>query len=477
MWKDLLDAESGRRQQADEDNQKFREEIMRLKGDTSSTLSQNNQTNGHRTHRRDLSSTRLSENFRGEDQRTGGTSGASTLVEQLRHENAELRREVGAQTSMLTSRNREKEHLWQQIEDLKLGLRRGDGVRSIAGDSILERSASRAHGRSASRASDVTRVTHMSDIERESYETKNGELRDQISELKLENQDLVREMERLLDGYDHADQQAVEDLRTMQSDRDQALRLYEDLEVNFRDLKDEAQRSIDTLDDELEQKSEEMLHVQNELSNLSEESEALRVEVRSMSERLVRIDDDVQAKARKIQDLELENEDVNREIESLERSLSETNAKHERLSVELESRQSEIAFLREDQDGDKIKIGDLETAIATTKTNLTSERDRVRDLETRLAEERHQREVIGSKEKQEVQKIMNDLNREISDLKEESRHLKKSLQTQETEAAMWKGRLNALETSLREMLGDRKGSKLSFLVVRTAFLHWTNVCH
>ena len=52
----------------------------------------------------------------------GGSAAASsaTLVEQLKHENAELRRDLGAQTSMLASRHRERERLQQEIEGLKL---------------------------------------------------------------------------------------------------------------------------------------------------------------------------------------------------------------------------------------------------------------------------------------------------------------------------------------------------------------------
>ena len=411
------------------------------------------------------------------------SAASSTLIEQLQHENAELRREVGAQTSMLTSRNREKERLYQEIEDLKIGQRRGGGSRSVTGDSILDRSASRAHGRSTSRASDATRITQLSDAERETYETKNDELRDQISKLRLENQTFTREIESLLDELDQSNQakaelqnlrlqledateQARQDILSMQRERDEALELQEDAENNFNSLKEEAQQRIYGLEEEVEQKSDFIERLETELANSDEMSNTLRNEVRMLSEGLNRVEAEVQAKIRRIQEVELENEDINRELESIEKLLLEVNGKNEKLGIELESRQSECAFLREEQDGCMLKIGDLEAAVKAANANLSSEKDRNSDLEARLAEERHQREVVGTKEKQEVQKMLNDLNRELSTSKDDLRKHKTTLEQREVEITTWKERLVELETSLREVLGDPMGSKASFLTVR-----------
>lgn len=410
------------------------------------------------------------------------SAASSTLIEQLQHENAELRREVGAQTSMLTSRNREKERLYQEIEDLKIGQRRGGGSRSVTGDSILDRSASRAHGRSTSRASDATRITQLSDAERETYETKNDELRDQISKLRLENQTFTREIESLLDELDQSNQakaelqnlrlqledateQARQDILSMQRERDEALELQEDAENNFNSLKEEAQQRIYGLEEEVEQKSDFIERLETELANSDEMSNTLRNEVRMLSEGLNRVEAEVQAKIRRIQEVELENEDINRELESIEKILLEVNGKNEKLGIELESRQSECAFLREEQDGCMLKIGDLEAAVKAANANLSSEKDRNSDLEARLAEERHQREVVGTKEKQEVQKMLNDLNRELSTSKDDLRKHKTTLEQREVEITTWKERLVELETSLREVLGDPMGSKASFLTV------------
>lgn len=492
VWKDLLEQETARREQADEENKKLREEIFRLKTETASSSGVpglNHTTNIYNiTKKRQGSPSRprsgLSERV---DDRNATLSSASTLVvedlrrdcEQLRHENAELRREVGAQTSMLTSRNREKERLYQEIEDLKLGQRRGE---SIAGDSIFERSASRAHERSLSRASAGTKQTSMSDAEREDFENKNAELRDRINSLKIQNQDLQRELESCMEDFETAVEQkkqaetlvtelqealgvAENDLITMQSDRDEALQGQEEAEIMFESLRKEAQDELDGFAAEAEEANAEIERLQNELADTTENFNALQNEMREMSEGIVRLEDDHENKAKRIQDLERELDDANRELEQMEKNLVEINGKVNRLTVQQESSQGEIAFLREEQDGDKIKIGDLEAAIRSAEQSLQEERERSKELDQRLANERHQREVVAGKEKQEVQHFINELNREASGAKDEARRLRKSLTSREVEAAEWKQRLMELENNLREALGDLNGTRSSLLNV------------
>lgn len=491
VWKDLLEQETARREQGDEENKKLREEIFRLKTEASNSgiPGLNHTTNIYNiTKKRQVSPSRprsgLSDRL---DDRNGTFSAASTLVEelrkeseQLRHENAELRREVGAQTSMLTSRNREKERLYQEIEDLKLGQRRGG---SVAGESIFERSASRAHERSLSRASAGTRQTTVTDSEREDFENKHAELRDGINSLKIHNQDLQRELESCMEDFETAVEQKKEaeilatelqealevaenDLLTMQSDRDEALRGQEEAEIMFESLRKEAQEELDGFAVEVEEANAEIERLQGELADTTENFNALQNEMREMSEGVVRLEDDQENNLRRIQDLERDLEEVNRELEQMEKNLVESNEKNNRLSVQQESSQSEIAFLREEQDGDKIKIGDLEAAIRNTEQSLREEKERTKELEERLADERHQREVVAGREKQEVQQFVNNLNREASNAKDEARRLRKSLTSREVEAAEWKQRLMELESNLREALGDLSGTRSSLLNVR-----------
>jgi hypothetical protein len=469
MWQDMLDAETAAREQAEEENRNLREEILRIK------VEMNSVTDGTgRPGRGGPKSSVVSHSTTSDrelERRLGvPSSTSSTLVELelLKQENAELRREVSAQTSMLTSRNREKERLYQEIEDLKL--QRREGSRSATGDSIFERSASRAHARSSSRASNGTRASRASDPERENLETRNGELRDQVSTIKLENQTLrgqldeyVTELEALDKAYQADVDQAEEEIENLQQERDQALQIVEERELALQDLKMEAQEEIDALGDELDQKIDECQRLEAELRNQEENLKALQAEMRSASEGIIRLEEDAQSNLRKYKAVQQELDDANKEIESLEKNLFEANSKVQRLTVQLESSQNEIAFLREEQDGDKIRISDLESEWKTCQMNLQSEKERTKELETRLTEERHQREVVGGKEKQEVQRIMNELNREASAAKDEVRKLKKTLSAREIEVATWKERYMELENGLREALGDLNGTRSSML--------------
>jgi chromosome segregation ATPase len=396
------------------------------------------------------------------------TSSSTLMVELelLKQENAELRKEVSAQTSMLTSRNREKERLYQEIEELKLGQRR-DGSRSVAGDSIFDRSVSRAQMRNGSEISDGT---GSRDMDREELEARNGQLRDQVSTLKLENQAIrdqlasyTRELEALDKAYQADVDQAEEEIANLQHERDQAIQMADERDAAFQDLRAEAQEELDTLGEELDQKILECQRMGEDLRNQDESLRVLQAEMRSASEGIIRLEEDAQNNLERYKAVQQELEETNREMESLEKSLFEANTKVQRLTVQIESSQNEIAFLREEQDGDKIRIGDLESELKTYQMSLHSEKEKTRELEQRLADERHQREVVGSKEKQEVQRIMNELNREASAAKEEARRLKKSLSTQEIETTTWRERLMDLENNLRETLGDLNGSRSSLI--------------
>ncbi|KZZ90915.1 anucleate primary sterigmata protein B [Ascosphaera apis ARSEF 7405] len=475
MWKDMLGAETAAREQAEDENKRLRYEILRLKGEPTSARGSRLGTQSvlSRSTILDRESTR---NSRHGKMTADQNSDATAEIELLRQENAELRREVSAQTSMLTSRNREKERLYQEIEELKLHQRR-DGNRSIGDDSILERSISRTgRDRAMSRTSgdrpkSSQTPPHFTDAERESLETKNGELRDQVSALKIENQNsraqfeqLMAQMESYEQGYQADMQSAEEEMQALIQERDQAYASVEEHEIALQDLRNEAQDEIDALGDELEEKYDECERLETELRNQQENLEALQAEIRSANEGINRLEEDAQANLQKYKNVQAELDDANRELESLEKSLYEANRKVETLTVQQESSQNEIAFLREEQESDKIRIGDFEAELKTCQIDYQSERDRARELEIRLIEEREQREAIDNQEKQEVQRAMNELNRELSTTKDEARKLKKSLSAAQLEATTWKERLFELEQSLRETLGDLTGSRSSLIM-------------
>ncbi|KAL4792294.1 hypothetical protein BDV19DRAFT_368889 [Aspergillus venezuelensis] len=472
MWKDMLEAETAAREQADDENRRLREELMRVRSEASYPITPAAAPlrTGHRNRGDSMVSYSAASDRDFHRNAATGSSTSSTLVEEVRllqQENAQLRRDLSAQTSMLSSRNKEKERLYQEIEELKLGQHRD---RSIAGDSILDRSASRAQGRPSSRISEQTGHSPIDDAEREDWEVRNGQLRDQVSTLKLENQairqeldEYIRELETMDNNYQADVEKADEAIANLEQERDQAVQMAEERDAAFQDLRAEAQEELDTLGDELDEKIEECQQLTDNLRRQEEEFRALQADLRSTTEGIIQLEEDAQSNLQRYKAVQQELEQCIGENESLEKNLHESNSKIQRLEVQIESSHNEIAFLREEQDGDKIRIGDLESELKTYQVGLQSEREKARELEERLAEERHQREVVGSKEKQEVQRIMNELNREASAAKDESRKLKKSLSAQEIETNTWRDRLTDLENNLREILGDISGSRSSLI--------------
>lgn len=484
MWKEDLEDERARReqvetrcQQAEADCEKLREEVQRLR-EQNQQMQQNAMVNHHihKSH----STRRLHQSFAarsntGSDANeqnaplsAGGTS--STLVDQLQNDNEKLQRDLHAQASMLTSRNRENLRLREENEGLKLTIRRGD-TGSIAGDSILERSISRNHMRSASRASGGTRMTQMSDPERDDLESKHAALRDELSQLKLSYKELDDQLNGHLDMLETAENKIKEcekeieaqneDLQALSLERNEALEFLQDKEQECEELRQEALDTVQRLEIQLEQTQNERDRILNDLENTTEDFNALQHEMKSVSESLVQLEDDRDASLRRIQNLESELSDANQELSRQDKLLNDERSKNERLDIQLESCQGEIDFLREEQEGDKIKIGELEAAFNNAQIQLEDEKERLRDLEQRISEERQQRDALVTQEKQEVEKIMNDLNTQLSKLKEDARKLRKTLSSKEVEATTWKQRYDELEKHLRDALGNPDGTRSS----------------
>ncbi|KAL5601479.1 hypothetical protein BROUX41_002543 [Berkeleyomyces rouxiae] len=482
VWKDLLEQETSRREQADEDNRRLRDELFRLRQQEMNAGSKKNINGQHQgSPMRPMSEMSIEL-----DKST--LAGSASMVdelrresEQLRHENAELRREVGAQTSMLTSRNREKERLYQEIEDLKMAQRRGNPAPSTV-DSLLDRSASRAgvRERAHSRASGTQITAVEEDPDREELENTIAGLRDNLNGMKLQNQELSLELEKCMQDFEVAIEArkqsdgllmglqedmdiAMNDLVALQAERDEALGEQAEMEAEFEALRKEAQEEIDALESEADQHTAEIQRLTVELTERAENFEALQAEMRRMSEAVVRLEDDAEEKLRRIREMEAELESSNKELEDLEHKLLEANEKSNRLGVQQESSAGEIAFLREEQESDKIRIGDLEAALANTQQSLRDEKDRVKELDQRLSSERQQRELVATKEKEEVQQFVNELNREATTAQDEARRLRKMLTSREVEATEWKERLMELENNLRVALGDLNGTRSSLL--------------
>lgn len=477
MWQDLLNAETGRREQSEEDVRKLREELAALRIDRASPAA-------HRLEKRPSRNSRLSFPQSVEEESSysngiTGTESSHTLVENLRHENAELRRDLGAQTSMLTSRNRERERLQQEIEDLKLLQRKSDGARSLAGDSIFERSISRAHQRAPSRGG-VSDHTGVTDAERDDWERKEGQLRDQNAELRLKYQDLERthnthlQYVSALEGdfqeMENDLNDATEDLKALVTERDDALQSSEELQNEYQRLEQEAvaeieklEKEVDDLHAQLQGALKKAQKTQTKLDHTSDGYKGLQGELREITQSVMNLEDEKQANMRTIETLEQQLAETEDELQKWEEKCKELDQKNRKLEITQESLHSEIAFLRDEQEGDKLKIGELDDALNAAHQNIQDEQEKLREIEDEIIQEREQRDVLENQSKEEVQKVLDGLNTEGAKTKDEVRKLRRALSAKEVEASSWKQRLEELEESLRHVLGDVNGTKQSML--------------
>ncbi|KAK0790415.1 hypothetical protein LTR02_011928 [Friedmanniomyces endolithicus] len=474
MWQDLLSAETGRREQAEEDLRKLREELTSLRIERASPAAHKMMK------RRSRPGTATDESAYTNGVNGAPTDSSATLADSLKHENAELRRDLGAQTSMLTSRNRERERLQQEIEDLKLLQRKSDGGRSVTGESIFERSISRAHQRAPSRASDHTQATQVTEAERDDWDKKEGQLRDQNAELRLKFQELERthgthlQYVSALEGdfqeMEQELQEQAEDLQALQRERDEALHAFEDKESEIQKLEQEALGEIDKLTTEVESLEVQLqdaqkrsLKIQTKLEHTTDGYKGLQGELREITQSVMNLEDEKQTNMRTMQALEQHLAEAEDEIEKWELKCKELDQKSRKLEITQESLHSEINFLREEQEGDKIKIGELEDALNAAQQTIQDEQEKLRELEEAIVDERQQRDVLENQSKEEVQKVLDDLNTEGGRTKDEVRKLRRALSAKEVEASTWKQRLEELEQGFRSALGEPDGTKQSML--------------
>lgn len=478
MWQDLLNAETGRREQVEEENGKLRNELTNLRLEKASPAPTRTTDKSKTPRRRSrLNPTQGLDSDPEEDIANGIRSVHGDLMEQLKHENDELRRNLGAQTSMLTSRNRERERLQQEIEDLKLLQRKGDGARSLAGESIFERSISRAHQRSQSRVSDHTAIT---EAEREDWYKKEGDLRDANAEQKLRYQELDRKHTQhlnyiqVLEGdYQQMENELNEcqqDIEALQKERDELIEFGEEKEAEINSLRQEALEEIQNLEetrqaaqDRLEEAYHKLEKTQSKLQNTTDGYKGLQGELRELTTRVIDLEDVKAHNQRTIETLEQQITEAEEEITKWEQKCNELDQKNRKLEIAEESLHSEITFLREEQEGDKIKIGELEGALNAAQQTVQDEQEKLREMGESIEEERQQRDVLENKSKEEVQKVLDDLNTENSKSKDEVRRLRRALSAKEVEYNTEKSKLDQLEQSLREILGHPDGTKQSLL--------------
>lgn len=415
----FLEGEILRREQAEQKARQLQMELDRMRNDRSPLRHLQTKASDSVLSPR---MRRSRESFRSREKIEDMSLSGTTVVDQLRQENAGLRRDLGAQTSMLTSRNRERERLQQEIEDLKLVHRRSEAPNSASGDSIFDRSVSRSNLRPTSRQSASTRVSQLSDTDRDQYEAKQARLRDDNAALRLRNQDLQADLNDLTESAEH--------LTSLRSEREEALRLLDE-------EREAAVDTIDQLEELLDEKEQEVHQLLSDLRGREDESAALQHEIKSISDSLNKVADNSENSQSIITNLRQDLSNANGELEVMEQNLRDAIAAKERLEVQSESSQNEISFLREEQEGDKIRISDLSSALTRAKSNLRDEKERLKEVE--------------------------ELENEARNARDEARRLRKALTVKEDELSTSREGLEELDQGLRKAIGDSSSGRQGLL--------------
>lgn len=360
-----------------------------------------------------------------ESKETDSLSG-TTAYEYMKDENDRLTSLLLSQEQTLKSRSDECEGLRTQMENLKLLQRRGEGISpgSTGGDSILDRSVSRAQNRSASRASGSTRGSQLSDRDRERLESNYGMLRDENSLLKMRLQDLQRELDN--SGA------SVGNVRRLQQERDEAIDTLKEADNNLEIQADE----IVQLEDMVLQREDDVKRHLGTIGSREDELESLRAEIQKINREFDEVIEDSENSQAANQSLR---EDITRatgELEVMEDKLREVTGIKERLEVQQESGQSEIHFLREEQESDKMKLSDLQVALRNATSNARNHTEQSRHFE--------------------------EMERSAAQAREDGRQLRRLLSQRETELKFSNEKLDDATATVEEFSANFDGARASY---------------
>ena len=303
-------------------------------------------------------------------------------IKHVTETNEALFREVRAQTLMLTSRNNERDFLIAQLEELKLSI---ESRRSSSDESRASKS------------------------DRERYEDRIGNLKDQLSASKLAELGTAKKY---------------------QTKRKEC---------------DELHSMVEHLDGLLDKKGENVNALNKQIKALEQEGEQLRNEVRILENNMVHLEADCQTRIRRVQELESESQDMCHELQNIEKALVDANGNNKKLTIELESRNGECTFLRGEQDSTMMRVGALESEIKALQTNL---HDTIAESKVNLNEATRESDKLRVNETQ-LQENLDAATRESDKLRTQNNKLHQDLQAKVLESDILRKASTENETLLK----------------------------
>ena len=291
----------------------------------------------------------------------------------LKSEIEELRKESVAQTQVLSARNREREQLYAELEELKLQQMRTTrdplNIPSLNGDG--------GH---------------------EECEATINELRDRLTEMRMTNQDqrdeldaLYRDLEQLTQEKADAQEDYQLEIDRLQEIIDQLVKETDDL----REAKQEVERIADELDAEIEslvkEAQEKMAYQEREIRVRDEDLLAMK---RDMQEALDKAYMDIESLEETIVNKSARIENLRAQLQDLEEEHAKVLSRHEEIiqqgslmQVQQEVSARELQFLREEADNSALRMADLqslERKLAEAERKAGKEAARVKELVARI---------------------------------------------------------------------------------------------
>ena len=309
-----------------------------------------------------------------EQLRRGPVSGAddgSDDVVMLKQEIEELRKESVAQTQVLSARNREREQLYAELEELKLQhMRNGRGPNT----------------------------TLNGDSGHEECEATINELRDRLTEMRMQNQDqrdeldaAYRDLEQIGQDKLDANEDYQVEIDRLQEVIDQLVKECDDL----REAKDEVERVADELDQEIEslvkEAQEKMAYQEREIRVRDEDLIAMKTDMQEALDKayldIESLEETVVNKNARIENLRDQLQDIEEEHAKLEQKYEDIIQQGSRLQVQQEVSARELQFLREEADNSALRVADfqnMERKLLDAERKASRETARVKELLAKL---------------------------------------------------------------------------------------------
>lgn len=296
-----------------------------------------------------------------------GADDGSDDVLMLKREIEDLRKESVAQTQVLSARNREREQLYTELEELKLQHMR--------------------NGREPT-------TTLNGDSGHEECEATINELRDRLTEMRMQNQDqhdeldaAYRDLEQIGQDKLDANEDYQVEIDRLQEVIDQLVKECDDL----REAKDEVERVADELDQEIEslvkEAQEKMAYQEREIRVRDEDLIAMKTDMQEALDKayldIESLEETIVNKNARIENLRDQLQDIEEEHAKLEQKYDDIIQQGSRLQVQQEVSARELQFLREEADNSALRVADfqnMEKKLLDAERKASREASRVKEL-------------------------------------------------------------------------------------------------